>query len=62
MVAFPRTIKSRLSTPPEFPDGFAQWGQSGQGQFRSFDNVGRVQPSAEAGFQYHHIGGGFAER
>ena len=42
MVAFPRTIKSRLSTPPEFPDGFAQWGQSGQGQFRSFDNVGRV--------------------
>lgn len=40
--AFPRTIASRLTSPPEFPDGLEQWGQSGRGQFRSHDNVGRV--------------------
>ncbi|KKN44565.1 hypothetical protein LCGC14_0691690 [marine sediment metagenome] len=42
MPAFPRAIASRLSTPPEFPEGFASWGQSGKGQFRSFENVGRI--------------------
>ncbi len=42
MTAFPRTIASRVSTPPEFPEGFAQWSPSGKGQFRSFDNVGRA--------------------
>ena len=39
---FPRTMRSRLTSPSEFPDGFAQWGQSGKGQFRSFDNIGRM--------------------
>jgi len=39
---WPRTIASRLTTPPVMPQGFAQWGQSGKGQFRSFDNVGRI--------------------
>lgn len=42
MPAFPRTIASRITTPPAFPDGFEQWGQSGKGQFRAFDNIGRV--------------------
>lgn len=42
MPNWPRTIASRLSTPPEFPEGFAQYGQSGKGQFRAFENTGRI--------------------
>ena len=39
---WPRTITSRIVTVPEMPQGFAQWGQSGKGQFRAFDNTGRI--------------------
>lgn len=42
MPTFPRTIASRLSTPPRFPEGLEQWGLSGKGQFRAFDNAGRI--------------------
>ncbi len=42
MPNWPRTIPSRLTTPPQFPEGFGQYGQSGKGQFRAFDNTGRV--------------------
>lgn len=42
MPNFPRTIASRFSTPFVFPDGVEQWGQSGKGQFRAFDNAGRM--------------------
>lgn len=37
-----RDIQARLSSPPAFPDGLEQWGQSGKGQLRSFDNAGRL--------------------
>lgn len=57
MTAFPRTIKSRLSTPPEFPDGFGQWGHSGKGQFRSYDNVGRVWQEIYASIDTHTTDG-----
>lgn len=40
--AFPRTIASRITTPPQMPEGLAQWGLSGKGQFRAFDNAGRI--------------------
>jgi len=39
---WPRTIESRITTPPGMPQGLAQWGQSGKGQFRAFENTGRV--------------------
>jgi len=39
---WPRTIASRIVTVPEMPEGIAQWGQSGKGQFRAFDNTGRT--------------------
>ena len=42
MPNWPRAIASRITTPPRFPEGFAQYGQSGKGQFRSFDNTGRM--------------------
>ncbi len=42
MPNWPRAIASRITTPPQFPEGFAQYGQSGKGQFRAFDNTGRV--------------------
>jgi len=40
--AFPRTIASRITTPPRMPDGMEQFGLSGKGQFRAFDNAGRI--------------------
>jgi hypothetical protein len=42
MSDFPRAIYPRLCTPPAFPDGLVSWGESGVGQFRAHQNVGRV--------------------
>lgn len=39
---FPRTIASRITTVPSFPEGGEQWGAAGKGQFRAFENVGRT--------------------
>ncbi len=39
---FPRDKASRLTTVPMMPSGFQNWGQSGKGQFRAFDNTGRL--------------------
>lgn len=44
MPTFPRGARAlpRLATPPRFPSGLQSWGQSGRGQFRSVQNMGRV--------------------
>lgn len=52
MPNWPRTIASRLTTPPEFPEGFAQYGQSGKGQFRAFENTGRVWQEIYSSIEY----------
>lgn len=42
MPTFPRTKPPRLTTPPQFPEGFSEWGLTGKGQFRAFENAGRI--------------------
>lgn len=44
MPTFPRNIGAlpRLATPPRFPSGLGAFGQSGKGQFRSVQNMGRT--------------------
>ncbi len=44
MATFPRGTKAmpRLATPPRFPEALQSWSQSGKGQFRGTQNVGRV--------------------
>src|SRR3954469_4007478 len=44
MPTFPRGTRAlpRLATPPRFPSGLQSWGQSGRGQFRAVQNMGRV--------------------
>ena len=42
MPNWPRTISPRLTTPFAFPDGLESWSPSGKGQFRAFENIGRV--------------------
>lgn len=44
MALFPRTAGAipRLATPPRFPMGLQGWGQSGKGQFRAVQTMGRV--------------------
>lgn len=44
MANFPRGVGalSRMASPPRFPSSLQSWGQSGKGQFRSIQNMGRV--------------------
>jgi hypothetical protein len=44
MATFPRSTKAvpRLASPPRFPAGLQAWGDSGKGQFRAVQNMGRV--------------------
>lgn len=44
MAQFPRGVKAmpRWVSPPRFPEALQSWGQSGRGQFRSTQNIGRV--------------------
>lgn len=44
MPNFPRNAGalSRLATPPQFPGGLQSWGESGKGQARAVNNMGRV--------------------
>jgi hypothetical protein len=41
---FPRAVgaRPRIATPPRFPGAFQSWSESGRGNVRSFENVGRT--------------------
>lgn len=44
MAQFPRSTRARprLASPWRFPQGLESWGESGKGQFRSVQNMGRM--------------------
>jgi hypothetical protein len=57
MPTFPRTVKSRITTPPEMPAGYEQWGQSGKGQFRAHENTGRMWQEIYPAINLNHQDG-----